>query len=106
MTLSTSAVAVCCCRRFAQLVEQPHVLDGDDGLIGEILDQLDLLVGERSNLLAVDDDRRRSDSFSLSIGTATTVLIASEFDASADQIVLPMSGSVARCRQCEPADWS
>ena len=37
MTLSTSAVAVCCCKRFAQLVEQPRVLDGDDGLGGEVL---------------------------------------------------------------------
>ena len=37
MTLSTSAVAVCCCRRFAQLVEQPSILDGDDGLLGEVL---------------------------------------------------------------------
>ena len=56
MTLSTSAVAVCCCSDFAQLVEQPRVLDGDDGLRGEVLHQLDLLVGERANLLAVDDD--------------------------------------------------
>ena len=31
----------------AQLIEQPGVLDGDDGLIGEILHQLNLLVGER-----------------------------------------------------------
>ena len=41
MTLSTSAVAVCCCKRFAQLVEQPRVLDGDDRLRGEGRDQLD-----------------------------------------------------------------
>ena len=33
-------------QRFAQLVEQPRVLNGDDGLIGEGLDQRDLLVGE------------------------------------------------------------
>ena len=53
MTLSTSAVAVCCCKRFAQiararlhLVEQAHVLDGDHRLVGEGLDELDLLVGE------------------------------------------------------------
>ena len=50
-------MAVCCCSRFAQLVEQPRVLDGDDRLGGEVLDQLDLLVGERPHLLAVDDDR-------------------------------------------------
>ena len=47
ITFSTSAVAVCCCERFAQLVEQPRVLDGDDGLGGKVLYQLDLLVGER-----------------------------------------------------------
>ena len=29
ITLSTSAVAVCCCSDSAQLVEQPRVLDGD-----------------------------------------------------------------------------
>ena len=58
--------------RALQLVEQPRVLDGDDGLRGEILDQLDLLVGERANLLAVDDDC--ADEFIvLSIGTASNV---------------------------------
>ena len=40
----------------AQFVEQPRVLDGDHGLGGEVLHQLDLLVGERPDLLAVDDD--------------------------------------------------
>ena len=34
-----------------QFVQQPRVLDGDDGLGSEVLDQLDLLVGEWSNLL-------------------------------------------------------
>ena len=37
-----SAVAVCCSSDFAQLGEQPHVLDGDDRLGGEGLQQLDL----------------------------------------------------------------
>ena len=42
MTLSTSEVAVCCSAirqivgALAQLVEQPRVLDGDDGLGGEV----------------------------------------------------------------------
>ena len=31
-----------------ELVEQPHVLDGDDSLVGKRLDQRDLLVGERA----------------------------------------------------------
>ena len=56
MTLSTSAVAVCCCSDSSQLVEQAGVLDGDDGLGGEVLDQLNLLVGEWPYLLAVDGD--------------------------------------------------
>ena len=57
MTLSTSAVAVCCCSDFAQLVEQPRVLDSNDGLRGEVSQQVDLLVGERTDFLAVDDQR-------------------------------------------------
>ena len=57
MTRRISPVAVCCSsvsRQVAvarlQLLEQPHVLDGDDGLVGEGLEQLDLLVGEGSGL--------------------------------------------------------
>jgi len=42
--------------RFPQLVEQSRVLDSDDGLGGEILYQLDLLLGERRNMLAVNGD--------------------------------------------------
>ena len=40
----------------AQFVEQPRVLDGDDGLGGEVRDQLDLLVGEGTDFLAIDSD--------------------------------------------------
>src|SRR5262249_56487081 len=43
--------------RFAKFVEQARVLDGDDGLRGEVLDQLDLFVGEGPNLLAINADR-------------------------------------------------
>ena len=59
MTFSTSAVAVCCSSvrsSRAQFVEQPRVLDGDDGLRGEVCDQLNLFVGEGTNFLAVDFD--------------------------------------------------
>src|SRR5215471_16519311 len=41
-------------QRLAQFVEQAGILDGDDSLGGEVLDQLDLLVGEWANLLAID----------------------------------------------------
>ena len=40
--------------RCPQLVEQARVLNGDDGLSGEVRDQIDLLVGKRANLLAVN----------------------------------------------------
>ena len=53
MTPRTSEVAVCCSSdslkivgTLTQLVEQACVLDGDDGLGGEGLDELDLFVGE------------------------------------------------------------
>jgi hypothetical protein len=39
---------------FTQFVEQPRVLDGDDGLGGKILHQLDLLVGEWPHIHATD----------------------------------------------------
>src|SRR5262245_24741885 len=41
---------------FAQLVKQAGVLDSDDGLRGKVSDQLDLLIAERSDLLAINDD--------------------------------------------------
>ena len=56
MTLSTSEVAVCCSSDSSQFLEQPRVLDGDDGLGGEVLDQLNLLVGKGTNFLTVDGD--------------------------------------------------
>src|SRR6516162_5191912 len=43
-------------RALAKLVQQPRVLDGDDGLGGEVLDQLNLLFGERPHFLAEDVD--------------------------------------------------
>src|SRR6516164_6296333 len=43
-------------QRFPKLVEQARILDGDDGLFREIAYQLDLLVGERPHLLAIDAD--------------------------------------------------
>ena len=44
-------------RTLAQFVEQPRVLDGDHRLGGEVMDKLDLLVGKRANLLAVQAER-------------------------------------------------
>jgi hypothetical protein len=39
----------------AQFVEQPRILDGNDGLRGKVLHQLNLLVGEGTNFLSIDD---------------------------------------------------
>src|SRR5262249_43134058 len=44
-------------QRLAQLVEQPRVLDGDNGLRSEVGDQLDLFVRKRTDLLSVDGNR-------------------------------------------------
>ena len=44
MTRSTSDGSGLLLQRFAQLVEQPGVLDGDDGLVGEGLQHRELLV--------------------------------------------------------------
>ena len=57
MTWRISLVAVCRARAPVsslvarlQLLEEPHVLDRDDRLVGEGLEQRDLLVGERPHL--------------------------------------------------------
>ena len=42
--------------RLLRLVEQTHVLDGDDGLRRESLDQCDLLVTEAPDPMASDHD--------------------------------------------------
>src|SRR5215472_4362153 len=44
-------------QRLPQLVEQARVLDGDDGLAGEISNKVNLLLVERTDLLAVNAER-------------------------------------------------
>ena len=56
MIFRISLVAVCCSSCLFRLVEQPHVLDGDDGLVGEGLKELGLRVGEAAGPLSHDDD--------------------------------------------------
>ena len=56
----------------AQLAQQPRIFDGDNGLRGEIRDQRDLLIGEGTHFLAIDDNAPIS-SFSLTNGTANRV---------------------------------
>src|SRR6516164_7284136 len=65
-------------QRFAQLVEQPRVLDGDDGLGGEIGQQRDLLVAEGTNLLVVYDDRTDQLIFFLEHGNGEDAAVAGE----------------------------
>src|SRR5262249_33857999 len=40
----------------AQFIKEPRVLDGDDSLGSKVLNQFDLLIGERQNLLPVYAD--------------------------------------------------
>src|SRR5215467_12183628 len=62
----------------AQLVKQPRVLDGDDGLGGEIGQQRDLLVAEGTNLLVVYDDRTDQLIFFLEHGNGEDAAVAGE----------------------------
>jgi hypothetical protein len=39
-----------------QLAEQAGVFNGDDGLLGEVADEFDLLVGEGADFLTVNTD--------------------------------------------------
>ena len=55
------------------LLEQPRVLDGDDGLVGEGLDKLDLLVGETDGPSSEPGRSRRSAAPSRSSGTPSIV---------------------------------
>jgi hypothetical protein len=43
-------------QRFLLLGQEPRVLDGDDRLVGEVLEQLNLFGAERSHFGAVDKD--------------------------------------------------
>ena len=56
MTPKISLVAVCCSNDFLEFLEQPHVLDRDDGLIGEGLKQFDLFIRERANVGSAHSD--------------------------------------------------
>jgi hypothetical protein len=41
----------------ADFIQKPHILDRDHGRFGEIADQFDLLVGERTDFLAINGNR-------------------------------------------------
>ena len=72
MTLSTSAVAVCCCSDSRSSLSSRVFSMAMTAWAAKFVDQLDLLVGERAHLLAVDEIAPTSSS-SLSIGTARSV---------------------------------
>src|SRR5262245_29795959 len=48
---------------FLQLLKQPDILDGDDGLVGERFEKSDLLVGERANLKSQNIDNPNGNTF-------------------------------------------
>src|SRR5262252_10619470 len=50
--------------RLLQLIEQPHVLDGDDRLVGKGFEEQDLLARERTYLLSANLDSPNGDAFS------------------------------------------
>src|SRR5579859_5799677 len=56
---NTQDVAACrlLLQRFLRLVEESHVFDGDDGLVGEGLQEVDLVLREQTWLRSGDIDR-------------------------------------------------
>ena len=81
----------------SQLVEQPHVLDGDHGLVGEGLQQQDLAVGEGAGFASRKCDRRRSSIPRGPSGTATELARAAhERDAA------PPAGTMRSDRRGRP----
>ena len=48
---------------FLDLLEQPHVLDGDDGLISKGFEKIDLLVGERIDYRTTNENRSNRNTF-------------------------------------------
>src|SRR5205823_14993279 len=66
-------------QRFAQLVQQPSVLDRDDGLRSEIRNQFDLLVCERANFLT-EDTERANELISLEHRHTNCCALAAEFN--------------------------
>ena len=92
----TVVFAVCCWSDFAQilgaslhLVEQADVLDGDDGLVGEGRDELDLPVVERLHRRAAQRDHADGEPSRIN-GTPSIVRKPPRFIDSAQ----PYSGSV------------
>ena len=70
ITFRMSAVAVRCSSASLGFVEQPHVLDRDDGLVGEGHDEGDLLVVERDGISARGDNMTPMTLPSRTIGAA------------------------------------
>ena len=56
MTLSTSAVAVCCCSDSRSSLSRRVFSMAMTACVAKFVHQLDLLVGERTDLLAIDGD--------------------------------------------------
>ena len=86
--------------RASQLLEQPHVLDGDHRLVGEGLEQRDLLVGERPGLVR---GRRRSTPIGLPSRSIGTARHAAEAAAPSAASCVAYSGSASTSGMCDDA---
>ena len=82
----------------SDFVEQAHVLDGDDGLIGECLNQLNLLGSERPYRGSGDNQCADRNAFPHASGTPSTVRFTLMLKVAANCIL----NRPAR-RECEPS---
>ncbi len=64
-------------QRFLEFLEQPHILNGDNGLVSEGFEQLDLRLGERTHLRAAKRQLHRTRSPCSRSGVPSIVRCAS-----------------------------
>ena len=118
MTLSTSAVAVCCCSDSRSSLSSRVFSMAMTAWAAKFVDQLDLLIGERAHLLAVDtdhadqlvllehrNDKKGSDSTSFRTGDHERIAIYIGFQV---PDVVNMHGLFSADNSCEtgPGSWS
>ena len=88
-----------------QFIQQARILDGDDGLGGEVLYQRDLLVGKRDELPGGKTVNAPMSSFSFSIGTVRYVRTPPSSTAVTTPGLFQYRPALLRHRRREPLSW-
>src|SRR4029453_1474182 len=73
-----------------QLLEQPNILDGDHGLVGEGLEQGDLVLGEGAHFASADEDCANCDALTQERSAESRAPPQPPGDISADRKVVSL----------------